>query len=310
MNHIPSLIIIFLISFTSIAQETPIERDIKVNPYVYGTLLQPREGAETLVIIIPGSGPVDRDGNQQLTRNNALRLLAEKLTSNGIATFRYDKRVLTLLKQRALDEEKLRFDDFIDDAISAVNYFTSRGKYNNVYIIGHSQGSLVGMIASQKSNVTGFISLAGSGQTIDQTILSQIELQMPDLKDKAEEAFTQLKENGKVKKYSPALSSIFRPDTQPFMASWMQYDPKKEIQKLQIPILIVSGTNDIQVDIQEAESLKDAKADASLVLIDNMNHVLRIIEGDDTIENTKSYNEPHRPISSKLITTLVDFISN
>ena len=146
------------------------------------------------------------------------------------------------------------------------------------------------MIASQQSKVSGFISLAGPGQTIDQTILSQIELQMPDLKDKAKDAFIQLKENGKVKKYSPALSSIFRPETQPFMASWMQYDPKVEIQKLQIPVLIVNGTNDIQVDTNEATSLKEAKSDATLVLIENMNHVLRIIEGTDSLENTKSYN--------------------
>ncbi len=308
MNSISSFIIAFFISFISVAQDTPIERDIKVNSYVYGTLLQPREKTETLVIIIAGSGPIDRDGNQQLTRSNALRILAEKLTSQGIATFRYDKRVLTLLKQRALQEEKLRFDDFIDDAISAVNYFSSRNTYTNIYIIGHSQGSLVGMVASQKSKVTGFISLAGPGQTIDQTIVSQIQLQMPDLKDKAKDAFMQLKENGKVKKYSPALSSIFRAESQPFMASWMQYDPKEEIQKLQIPVLIVSGTNDIQVDIKEAERLKLAKPEASLVFVKNMNHVLRIINSDDTIENTKSYNQPHLPISSKLITTLVDFI--
>ena len=286
-----------------------LERDIKINSQVYGTLLQPRGGTETLVIIIPGSGPVDRDGNQQLTRNNSLRLLAEKLTAHNIATFRYDKRVLTLLKQRALEEEKLRFDDFVNDAVSTVKYFESRGRYSKIYIIGHSQGSLVGMIASQQTKVAGFISLAGPGQTIDQTILSQIELQMPDLKGKAEEAFIQLKENGKVKKYSPALSSIFRPESQPFMASWMQYDPKQEIQKLQIPILIVSGTNDIQVDVKEAKELKEVKSEASLVFIKNMNHVLRIINSDDTIENTKSYNQPHLPISTQLITELVNFIT-
>lgn len=309
MNYTSSFILAFLISFITIAQNAPIERDIKINAQVYGTLLQPRDGTETLVIIIPGSGPVDRDGNQQLTRNNSLRLLAEKLSSHNIATFRYDKRVLTLLKQRALQEEKLRFEDFINDAISTVNYFESRGKYSKIYIIGHSQGSLVGMVASQKTKVSGFISLAGPGQTIDKTIISQIELQMPDLKGKAEEAFIQLKENGKVKKYSPALSSIFRPESQPFMASWMQYDPKEEIQKLQIPILIVSGTNDIQVDVKEAKELKEVKSDASLVFIKNMNHVLRIINSDDTIENTKSYNQPHLPISTQLITELVDFIT-
>ncbi|GGG40596.1 alpha/beta hydrolase [Dokdonia pacifica] len=309
MKYVHLVILAFLASHIVYSQNSSIERDVKVNPYVYGTLLQPKEGADNLVIIIPGSGPTDRNGNQQLTRNNSLRILAEKLTASGIATFRYDKRVLTLLKKGALQEEKLRFDDFVDDAVAAINYFSSRNKYRNIYIVGHSQGSLVGMIAAQQSEISGFISLAGPGQTIDQTILSQIELQMPDLKDKAKDAFIQLKENGKVKKYSPALSSIFRPETQPFMASWMQYDPKVEIQKLQIPVLIVNGTNDIQVDTNEATSLKEVKSDASLVLIENMNHVLRIIEGTDSLENTKSYNEPKRPISEELINAITDFVT-
>lgn len=309
MKYVHSILLTFLIFQITYAQNTPIERDVKVNQYVYGTLLQPKEGADNLIIIIPGSGPTDRNGNQQLTRNNSLRILAEKLAASGIATFRYDKRVLTLLKKGALQEEKLRFDDFVEDAVATVNYFSSRNRYANIYIIGHSQGSLVGMIAAQQSKVSGYISLAGPGQTIDQTILSQIALQMPDLKDKAQDAFTQLKENGKVKKYSPALSSIFRPETQPFMASWMQYDPKAEIQKLQIPVLIVNGTNDIQVDTNEAKALAEAKPDASLVLVENMNHVLRIIEGTDPLENTKSYNEPRRPISEELINVIKDFIT-
>ncbi|WP_299681370.1 alpha/beta hydrolase [uncultured Dokdonia sp.] len=309
MKYVHLFILAFLTSNAIYSQNASIEKDVKVNPYVYGTLLQPKEGAENLIIIIPGSGPTDRNGNQQLTRNNSLRILAEKLTAAGIATFRYDKRVLTLLKKGALQEEKLRFDDFVDDATATVTYFSSRNKYKNIYIIGHSQGSLVGMIAAQKLNITGFISLAGPGQAIDQTILSQIALQMPDLKDKAKEAFMQLKENGKVKKYSPALSSIFRPETQPFMASWMQYDPKAELKKLEIPVLVIGGTNDIQVDTKEAKTLKEAKPDASLILIKNMNHVLRIIEGTDSLENTKSYNEPKRPISEELIRVITDFVT-
>lgn len=308
MRYLHVCAFVFLISQIGITQNTPIENDVRVNQFVYGTLLQPKEGTNDLLIIIPGSGPTDRNGNLQLARNNALRLLAEKLTASGIATFRYDKRVLTLLKRGGLEEEKLRFEDFVVDAVSTVNYFRDRTKYQNIYIVGHSQGSLVGMIAAQQSTITGFISLAGPGQSIDATILSQIALQVPELKENAQEAFRQLKENGKVKSYSPALASIFRKESQPFMASWMQYIPTEEIKKLQTPVLIINGTNDVQVDTKEAEDLKQAKPDAKLVLINNMNHVLRIIEGTDALENTKSYNESKRPISQELIDVIINFV--
>lgn len=308
MKYLHVCAFVFLISQIGITQNTFTENDVKVNQFVYGTLLQPKEGTNDLVIIIPGSGPTDRNGNLQLARNNALRLLAEKLTASGIATFRYDKRVLTLLRRGNLEEEKLRFEDFVEDAVSTVNYFRDRAKYQNIYIVGHSQGSLVGMIAAQQSTITGLISLAGPGQSIDKTIVSQISLQVPELEENAQEAFKQLKENGKVKSYSPALASIFRKESQPFMASWMQYIPTEEIKKLQIPVLIINGTNDVQVDTKEAEDLKLAKSDAKLVLIKNMNHVLRIIEGTDALENTKSYNEAERPISKELVDVITRFI--
>lgn len=302
-------IFMLLLSSDLIGQEYGGSSDLRINQLVYGTLLTPETPKSTIAIVIPGSGPTDRNGNQQMMRNNSLKLLAESLAQEGIASFRYDKRVLTLLKKNALQEEKLDFNMFIDDAVAVIEYFKMQGRFKNIYVIGHDQGALIGMVASQQSEVQGFISLSGSGQSIDQTIINQISLQMPDLKEKAVNAFTTLKSEGKVKNYSPALASIFRPAVQPFMASWMQYDPKMEIGKLTIPTLIINGTKDIQVSNEEARLLKEGNNNATLVNVEGMNHVLRVIEGDD-LENTKSYNLTGLPISTELITTITGFIKS
>lgn len=301
-----TLIIFFFIEH-SVAQLSVGSTDLKISKLVYGTLITPEIPTLKIAIIIPGSGPTDRNGNQQMMRNNSLKLLAEGLAQEGIASFRYDKRILTLLKQNALEEETLRFDMFIEDAVTVVDYFKQEGRFKEIYIIGHSQGSLVGMVVAQQSEVSGFISLSGPGQSIDKTIVNQISLQMPDLKDAAQQSLEVLKRDGEVKDFSPALISILRPSVQPFMASWMQYDPREEIGKLTIPTLIVNGTKDVQVSEEEAQQLKLGKSDATLVSIEKMNHVLRIIEGDD-LENTKSYNQHQVPISKELITTLAGFI--
>jgi alpha-beta hydrolase superfamily lysophospholipase len=292
----------------SIGQENYVSQDIKVNSLVYGTLFQPKAGSNSLVIIIAGSGPTDRDGNQQMMQNNSLKMLGQDLAKEGIATFRYDKRIFTLLKQQALQEDKLRFDDFVEDAVSTINYFKTKNKYDAIYVLGHSQGALVGLLAAQQTEVTGYISLAGAGQGIDQTIVNQIGLQMPGLKDDAAQALATLKEKGSVKDFSPALTSILRKSVQPFMASWMQYDPAVEIQKLTIPVLIINGTRDLQVDMNEAEALKGAAPNAQLSVIENMNHVLKEVS-DDQMENAKSYNEPSRPLAPMLVETIKNFIS-
>jgi len=290
-----------------IAQDYGGSNDVRIGDMVYGTLLTPNIPTTKIAVIIPGSGPTDRNGNQQMMRNNSLKLLADYLALEGIASLRYDKRVLTLLKKNALQEERLDFNMFIEDAIATIDYIKQQGRFKEIYVIGHEQGSLIGMVAAQRTDVQGFISLSGSGQAIDQTIIHQIGLQMPDLKDKAISAFKKLKADGHVKDYSPALSSILQPSVQPFMASWMQYDPQTEIGKLNIPILIVSGTKDVQTSKEEALLLQEGNGAATLVYIEGLNHVLRFIEGDD-LENTKSYNLTNLPLSQELGATVIDFI--
>jgi len=284
-------------------------KDINVSPYIDGTILLP-DGVENpkLAIIIAGSGPTDRNGNQQMISTNSLKYLAEGLSENGIATFRYDKRIIKQMKDRTLTEESIRFDDFIEDAIAVVDYFIRSKAFSNIYIIGHSQGSLVGMIAA-RGRVDGFISIAGAGQGIDDVIIDQLDKQAPGLKDNARQAFEDMRANGLAVNYSPGLASIFRKSIQPFMLTWMRFDPKIEIAKLDIPVLIINGEKDLQVQVSEAEKLKAAKPDAQYEIIAGMNHILKKIDGDD-IENSKSYNEPKRPVIREVIDLIHAFILN
>ncbi len=282
-------------------------KDISVSPMVDGTILVPKTSENPpLAILIGGSGPIDRNGNQQMMKNNSLKFLAEELYENGIAVFRYDKRIVKQIKDRTLTEESIRFDDFITDAIDVIEYFKRSNAFSKIYVIGHSQGSLVGMIAAQ-NRADGFISLAGAGQEIDDVIVDQLENQAPGLKDNARDSFDDMRANGIAVNYSPGLSSIFRPQIQPFLISWMKYNPQTEIAKLSIPVLIINGEKDLQVQISEAEKLKEANTNAQYEIISSMNHILKEIEGDG-IENSKSYNEPNRPIIPKVVEVISTFI--
>lgn len=302
-------LLFFGITSCVLAQQNDfVANDLKINKYIEGTLLAPRNGSVPLAIIINGSGPTDRNGNQMMLNNDSAKKLAKRLTAAGIATFRYDKRTLKVQKLD-IKEEDMRFDDFISDAKSVINHFAPLPNFSKIYLIGHSQGALIGMAAANKE-VDGFISIAGAGQSIDRVIIEQIGRQMPALKEDTQKAFKELKEKGKVKDFNPALASVFRKSAQPFMASWMKYDPQKEIQQLTIPILLINGDNDLQVNPEEAQKLKKAQPNAELVIIENMNHIFRIVDKNDDIANQKSYNEPQRPISDKLVEVISNFILN
>jgi len=303
-KQILSLICLFIGSTIFTQAQNFSATEITVNRYVDGTLLIP-ENLESppLVILIAGSGPTDRDGNQSFMKNDMLKKLAEELTKNGLATFRYDKRVVKQLKTRTFDKN-IRFDDFVNDAKSVVSYF--KPTFSSIIIAGHSQGSLVGLLAAE-AEVEGFISLAGAGKPIDQIILEQITKTAPFFKEDTKRVLEVLKNGETTTDFPPALASMFNLEIQPFMSNWMQYKPHELIENLEIPVLIINGTKDLQVSTKEAQLLKEHKIDAELIIIENMNHLLFEINGDDLV-NTKSYNEMHHQIVPEVIKSIVRFI--
>lgn len=280
--------------------------EISINDNVNGTLFTASAEEETpLVIIIQGSGPTDRNGNQPFLQNNSLKQLATGLAEEGISSFRYDKRISQVLKGK-ISEQDLRFDDFVEDAVAALDYFKQQNSFGKIVVLGHSQGSLVGMLAA-KDRADAFISIAGAAQPLDSILIEQIGQQMPQLKENVSQTLQELKKTGSSTSYNPALQAIFRPSVQPFLVSWMKYDPQEEIKKLEIPVLLINGSNDLQIAASEAEQLQKAAPGAKLVIIEKMNHVLKKIEGDQ-LENSKSYNEPSRPLHPELVPIIAEFI--
>lgn len=303
------VIISALIASLSFAQEkTYNEEDITVSKWIDGTLLSPKETSKPiLVIIIAGSGPTNRDGNQNFLQNNSLKKLAEGLTNNGIATFRYDKRVVKQIRQGNVDDNT-KFDDFVNDASNVLDFFKEKEVYSKIYIVGHSQGSLVGMLAA-KDKADGFVSLAGAGNNIGDVLVEQVSKMAPKLGEETQRVVTILKTGQTTTDYPAPLASLFGPKLQPFMINWMAYNPTDVLKTLDMPILLINGTKDLQVSVAEAELLKAANKKAALVIIENMNHILFEIEGDD-LENSKSYNESFRQLSSQLLKSITDFIKS
>lgn len=295
------------VAFIAKAQEVNYTtQDITINAFVDGTLLLPAHvNKPNLAIIISDFGAKDRNGNEDFSKNNALKKLAEQLTANDIATFRYDKRIVKQIRKGRVDKTT-SFDDFITDATSVLNYFKDLNQFSKIYIIGHGQGSLVGMVAA-KEGADGFISLAGSGKSIDEVIIEQVEGMDPTLVEPTKKVFRNLKDGKATSDYPPAMASVFNAEVQPFIMNWMQYHPEDIIKTLDIPTLIINGTKDLQVNVEEAKKLNAAAKDSKLEIIEKMNHVLFIIEGDN-LENSKSYNESFRKIAPKLVEVITSFI--
>ncbi len=138
----------------------------------------------------------------------------------------------------------------------------------------------------------------------------QIGKQAPNLKEEVEKNLALLKSGQTFKLENQALSFLFRESLQPYLISWIKYNPQIEIQKLQIPVLLINGTKDIQVPVSDAELLKKVKPDAQLKIINNMNHLFKEIKTDDLAENQAAYNNPDLPIAPEMVSAVNQFVKS
>lgn len=274
-----------------------------------GTLEMP-ENARAAVLIIAGSGPTDRDGNVvgMVGKNNSLRYLAEALADAGVASLRFDKRMIGRSKVRGLAEEDLRFDTYVQDARLWYTELKERAGVP-AFVLGHSEGGLIGTLAAGNIDAQGLIIVAGAGRSAPELILEQTRKQLPPaLMTQTEKIVASLSDGQRVDDPPPMLAALFRPSVQPYLISWFRHDPAEALARLDLPTLLVYGSTDIQVPVADGERLHDAGTETSLAVIEGMNHVLKRADGPAAAQ-MRSYTDPDLPVVPEAIETVLAFVT-
>ena len=278
---------------------------------IHGTLDLPSGiGPFPIALIIAGSGPTDRDGNSAMLagKNNSLKMLAQSLAAANIASLRFDKRGIAASAAAGPKEADLRFENYVDDAAAWVEQLRHDKRFSTVTIIGHSEGALIGAIATARTHPNAFISVAGVGRSAGLVLREQINSKLPAPLFQANENILRELEAGRTTEdVPPALKSMYRASVQPYLISWFKYNPVEVVRSIKEPILICQGTTDIQVTVEEAEALKKAAPTAKLVIIQGMNHVLKTVPAD-TVKQTASYSDPALPINVELMKSIIEFV--
>ncbi len=262
-----------------------------------------------VVLIIAGSGPTDRNGNSVAGVNsNSYKILADSLLQYNIASVRYDKRSIAESKDAGSKEEDIRFTDMVNDAADWIKLLATDNRFNSIIVLGHSEGSLIGMIAAAKASANKYISVAGPGMPAAEIIKKQLSAQPQSIQVLYVPRLDSLAAGKTLSHVPPAMYSLFRPSVQPYLIDWFQYDPRVEIAKLKIPVLILNGTTDIQVSVEDANQLHEASKQSKLLIIDGMSHLLKDAPADRN-KNIALYNTtPNEPIKTELVQAVVKFI--
>jgi alpha-beta hydrolase superfamily lysophospholipase len=307
--------LVFLAS-AALAQQQPAPPAIAAVPpadnALHSSLLLPKETGKAVpvVLMLSGSGPTDRNGNSPMLpgKNDSMLMLAEGLAENGIASLRYDKRGVGESAKAMVAEADLRFETYVDDAVAWCEQLRKDKRFSAVVIAGHSEGSLIGMLAAKRCDADGFISIAGAGRAAADILRTQLTGKLPtELATQSDEILKNL-EAGKTTENPPVeLAALYRTSVQPYLISWFRYDPAKSIAALTVPVLIVQGTTDLQVSVDDAKRLAAASPKAKLLLIGGMNHVLKEVPPDRE-KQMASYSDPTLRLAPEFLAGVVDFV--
>lgn len=245
-----------------------------------GTLTMPNNNTPCpVVLIIAGSGPTDRNGNNPLStpRNgSSYQQLAAALASQGIASLRYDKRGIGESRGFTKPAAVTTLDDYASDAALWLEHLEKDPRFKTISVIGHSEGALIGMKLATDHPLKSLISLAGPGETMDQLLLAQLK---PKMKSgdyqQATDILSALRDGKDPDNVPTALHKLFNPSLYTFWKSTFHFDPCVMMKAIHVPVLILNGSADVQVPPQQASRLQQCNPDAHMTVIPGMSHSLK-----------------------------------
>lgn len=310
------MVAVFLLCFVGLVQAaspTVLQRPISLDTgqgVLHGSLLLPESDTPPPVaLIIAGSGPTDRNGNNPAGgRVDNLKRLALLLANAHIASVRYDKRGVAASQPATPDERDLSVERYVQDVVAWGQTLKADPRFGPLILIGHSEGALIASLAAEPAGASAVITLAGSGRPVADVLREQLAQRLSPRQLVKGNALLDRLQAGQTSLDVPApLRQVFRPSVQPYLISLFRQDPAQTFARLTVPALIIQGRNDVQVDVEDAERLKAARPEAELVLIDGMNHMLRISPRDMS-QQRESYNNPELPLARELGERVVAFI--
>lgn len=280
---------------------------------LHGTLLKPdKPGA--VVLIVSGSGPTDRDGNNAFgVKAQPYKLLAEALAARGIASVRIDKRGQFGSKAAVADGNKVRIADYVADVRAWVGAAKAATGARCVWLLGHSEGALIVLATGDAPDVCGIITVSGPGRPFDVLIREQIHANPANavIFDQLDGGLARLRagEHVDVATLHPGLAPLFNPAVQDYLIDLIAHDPAKLAAALKSPLLIVQGLADIQVSEADARTLAAARSDARLALVPGVNHVLKNVgTRSDRAANLASYGHPDLPVDAAVVEAIAEFV--
>ncbi|AOY16652.1 hydrolase [Bacillus sp. ABP14] len=295
-----------------------------------GTLTKPKaDGKYAAVVIIAGSGEIDRDGTivPLKLEANIYKDLAHVIAGQGVVTLRFDKRGVGKSDGEFL---KTGMWDLVSDIESTITYLKEQPFVDpeNIVLAGHSEGCMLATVVNARTPVNGLILLTGAAESLEEATKRQREIAYKELKEQkgikgklmrllnVEKRGEKQMEKIKEKMMNTEKDTIkvgFKPMNAKWFREHFQHDIYKDLQQVTCPVLAIAGDKDIQADPGRAKRISDyVKGDSEVYVIKNMDHSLKVFEGEfKALDFKKNYEEGSRkPLHPELEEIIINWLES
>jgi pimeloyl-ACP methyl ester carboxylesterase len=178
-----------------------------------------------------------------------------------------------------------------------------------VVLLGHSEGALIAALAAARMPVCGVVSISGVGRPFYQVLEDQIRASgvPPALAARVTEIDNALRAGRMVDDVPPPLMGLYRPSIQPYTMSEFAVSPTAAIAAVRAPVLIMQGSTDLQVRVEDARALAAARPGSALIILEGVNHILKTAPYERRA-NLATYADPNLPLAPGVVDPIVSFI--
>lgn len=287
-----------------------------------GTVCQPGDARAAArpcpaVLLLTGSGPMDRDGSHPRLRLDVSRQLAHALADHGIASLRYDKRGVGASPG---DWRAVGLFDLVADARAAREVLASEPGVDpsRVVVLGHSEGALLaGAVAAGDPTLAGVVLLAGAARPGEDVLLWQAEQLRETLPAVPRLVLRLLRTDlvEKVKrnhrKIKATTTDVARIDGARINARWfreyMAYDPVEDLRRITAPVLAITGEKDLQVPSADLDVVRrTVPAEVTVSRVPDLSHTLRRQPGTPSLQLYRK--EACRPVDPEVVDMVSDWV--
>lgn len=257
-----------------------------------GTLILPdSENSPTIVVLVHGSGPNDR--NEKFGPNHPFQDIALGLNEFGIGSLRYDKRTYLYGSEYAAIPSAGLYEETVEDVVLAVAYIKEQvNPAARIYLLGHCLGGYaIPYINSELSKtdyrVDGYISMAGNVSSLNELFVIQTEYLYgldDEISDEEQQQIDMI--TAEMNKVDHVMdmddTELIMGITAGYWKSFENYDVVGLAQEIEAPILLLQGTRDYEVTVSEYDKWLDIfknKTNVTSYLFDGLNHLMIYGEG-------------------------------